>query len=500
MLWSPVRRRLTAPRVFAVVCAAVAIASCGSSSSADPGGSAAFKLGPAGRVVPGGFLGLSSEVWAIRSFAGTDPDALNPAFLQLVRNLAPGGRPVIRLGGDSTDWTWWPVPHTRTPPGIKYTLTPLWAQLAKAFVKATHARLILGVDLEANSRRLASVEAHQMVSGIGASSIAALEIGNEPELYGTFGWYHTKSGVQVPGRPRDYSLTDFEGQFSSYAKAMPRVPLAGPSTGGPTWIAQLGEFLAREPTVRVATVHAYPLKHCTPSSHVTIGQLLASSSSEGLAAQLAPVAVAAHRHHVPLRIDELGSVTCGGEPGVSDTYATALWSLDTLFALANAGVDGVNVHTPPRSTNQMFTVSQVNGTWEVYVHPNYYGLLMFAQATPPGSRLLRISGPTAGGLSTWATLATDGTTRVVVINKSTSRARAVAIRARAKATSATLELMRAPAITSKTGITIGGQGFGGQTSTGQLAGTAQTPTLKQAHHQYAFTLPPASAALVTIPK
>ncbi|MGZ4286522.1 MAG: hypothetical protein ACXVW5_20150, partial [Solirubrobacteraceae bacterium] len=137
MLWSPVRRRLTAPRVFAVVCAAVVIASCGSSSSADPGGPAPVKLGPAGRVVPGGFLGLSSEVWAIRSFAGTDPNALNPAFLQLVRNLAPGGRPVIRLGGDSTDWTWWPVPHTRTPPGIKYTLTPLWAQLAKAFVKAT---------------------------------------------------------------------------------------------------------------------------------------------------------------------------------------------------------------------------------------------------------------------------------------------------------------------------------------------------------------------------
>jgi hypothetical protein len=58
--------------------------------------------------------------------------------------------------------------------------------------------------------------------------------------------------------------------------------------------------------------------------------------------------------------------------------------------------------------------------------------------------------------------------------------------------------MRAPSIGSKTGITIGGQGFGAQTSTGQLAGSLQTPTLKQRHNAYSFKLPPASAALVTI--
>jgi hypothetical protein len=498
VLWSPVRRRLTGPRAFAVVCAAAVLASCGSSSSADSGGPATFKLGPAGRVVPSGFLGLSTEIYSIPSFAGGDPNALNPAFLQLIRNLTPGARPLIRLGGDSTDWVWWPVPHMKTPPGIHYTLTPQWIQITRAFVKATHARLILGIDLEANSLRLASVEAHRLVSGLGASSIRALEIGNEPELYGSFGWYHTKSGHQVPGRPRNYSLADFEREFSTYAKSMPRVPLAGPSTGSPTWISQLGQFLGAERKVGIATVHAYPLKHCVASHHVTIGELLADSASKGLAAQMGPVAAAAHRHHVPLRIDEMNSVTCGGEPGVSDTYANALWSLDTLFALARAGIDGVNIHTPPGKINQMFTVTRANGTWEVHVQPTYYGLLMFAQATPPGSRLLRTFGPSGGGLSTWATLATDGTTRVVVINKSTSSARAVAIRTPTRAATATLEMMRAPSISAKTGITIGGQGFGAQTSTGQLAGGPQTRTLKQARHAYSFKLPPATAALVTI--
>ena len=474
------------------------MASCGSSSSADPAGPSVFSTGAPGRVIPSGFAGLSTEVWAIPSFAGQDPAALNPPLLQLIRNLAPGARPVIRLGGDSTDWSWWPVPHTRTPLGIRFTLTPRWMQITKAFAKATNARLILGINLEANSRRLASVEAHELVSGLGASSIQALEIGNEPELYGSFGWYHTQSGHEVPGRRRGYAPPDFKNDFSAFAKSMPPVPLAGPSTGSPTWLTGLGQFLAAEPRVRVATVHAYPLKHCVASNHVSIGQLLANSSSEGLAATVAPLARAAHRHHVPLRIDEINSVSCGGQRGISDTYATALWSLDTLFALASAGVDGVNVHTPPRSINQMFTVSQVNGTWQVYVHPNYYGMLMFAQATPPGSRLLKVSGSGGAGLSKWATLGRDGKTRVVVINKSTSATRQVAIRAPSGRSTATVELMRAPSITAKTGITIGGQGFGAQTSTGQLTGTPQTTTLKPSNGRYSFRLPPASAALLEI--
>jgi len=46
---------------------------------------------------------------------------------------------------------------------------------------------------------------------------------------------------------------------------------------------------------------------------------------------------------------------------------------DALFALARDGVDGVNIHTPPRSNNQMFTVTQTNGVWEVYVHPSTTG-------------------------------------------------------------------------------------------------------------------------------
>ena len=41
----------------------------------------------------------------------------------------------------------------------------------------------------------------------------------------------------------------------------------------------------------------------------------------------------------------MNSVTCHGKTGVSDTFASALWILNTLFEMVHAGVDAVNIHT-----------------------------------------------------------------------------------------------------------------------------------------------------------
>ena len=45
----------------------------------------------------------------------------------------------------------------------------------------------------------------------------------------------------------------------------------------------------------------------------------------------------------------MNSVACGGKAGVSDTFASALWALDALFAVARSGADGVNLHMFPRA-------------------------------------------------------------------------------------------------------------------------------------------------------
>jgi hypothetical protein len=468
--------------------------------SASIAGASALTVGTGtvGPAIPAGFVGLSIEIPAIESYAGKDPQAVNPVLEQLIRNLAPGQSPVLRIGGDSTDWTWYPVPHMARPPWVRYTLTQGWLQVTRALVRAVDGRVIFGVNLEADNTKVADAEANALIAGIGRQSIDALEIGNEPELYGSFSWYRTHTGHAVTGRPRGFDFADFTHDFSNIARALPQIALAGPAVGSPTWIKQLRPFLAAEPRVGVVTLHRYPLKRCASTAHVTDAELLSETSSVGLAASVAPYAAIAHAHGHALRIDEMNSIACGGERGVSDTFASSLWSLDALFAMASVGVDGVNFHSVPNSINELFTFKRVNGEWQGDVHPDYYGLLMFAQAAPAGSRLLKISGPTRGAFRAWATLAPDGHVRVVLINTNPARAQLVTVRAPSAVAPAALQRLSARGLTAKSGVSFGGQSFGSETSTGMLAGTVQPTPVAPAAGEYHVTVPAASAALLTL--
>src|SRR6202034_4246644 len=102
---------------------------------------------------------------------------------------------------------------------------------------------------------------------------------------------------------------------------------------------------------------------------------------------VAPEIALAHAHGQSFRLDEVAPITCAGEPGVSDTFTSALWALNALFAIASGGADGVNFHTWNGSAGRLFDFDQAKGQWSSSVQPEYYGLLTFAQAVPPGSRI-----------------------------------------------------------------------------------------------------------------
>lgn len=458
------------------------------------------------QAIAPGFLGLSLEYWALPGYAGSDPSAIDPVFVQLIRNLADGYPPQLRIGGYTTDITWRPRPGLARPAGASYALTRRWIAVARALAATLGARLILGINLEADSPTVAAVEANALVRGIGRERIEALELGNEPELYGLFTW-----GVSnTTGRPPGYGFSDFENDFTRIARALPAVPLAGPSLAGGAvgtsgWFQYLGRFLSDQPRVAVATVHRYPLQRCYVSpqqpDYPTIANLLAPAASRALAASVAGAVKAAHAHRIPLRIDEMNTDSCGLIPAVTDSFASALWALDALFSMANVGVDGVNIHTYPLAGASLFGFHRADRRWHATVQPEYYGLQMFAQAAPPGSRLLRVSPTGTGHLDVWATRALDHTIRVVVINES-SRARVVAVRAPAAGAAGaagSLERLEAPSLSARQDVTLGGQSFGASTTTGLLAGPPQTRTVAPSAHGYVFSVPAGSAAMLALP-
>ncbi len=420
---------------------------------------------PLTRPLPGGFVGLSLEFPALPAYAGTNPRAIDPVFEQLVRNLSPGQEPVLRIGGDSGDLTWVPTPGLRRPAGASYTVSGRWLAVARALARELGARLILGVDLEAGRPALAAAEGRAFLAAIGRRYVRALEIGNEANRYPKLAWYRTASGRKVFARRRGYAFAGFAADYARTAREMPAVALAGPTVGGFAWLSHLGGFLAAEPRVRVATFHRYPLDRCFSArrapSYPTIAHLLSLRASRGMVAGLGHYVALAHRRQVAFRVDELNSVACAGQAGVSNTFASALWALDTVFSIARAGADGVNVHTFPGARYELFSLRRRNGRWAAAVRPEYYGLMMFAQAAPPGSRLvaLRLSG--AGAVRGWATAGSAGRTRVLLINDDTAAGHVAAVRVqRSRPGVATIERLLAPSVGAVSGVTLGGRSFG----------------------------------------
>jgi hypothetical protein len=474
--------------------------------AADPSLTLSVKPNAHGRAIARGFLGFSFEFQAVRTYTGSNPRKINPVLVQLIKNVTPGQAPVLRIGGDSTDVSYAPAPGVRPPAYVDYRLSASWMATTAALADRLGARMIMGLNLAADQPGLAAAETRAYIKAFRTGSIEALEIGNEPNVYGKITVYHTVFGVPVAARPSSYAYPAYRRQFRAIAAASPHVRLAdpalavGPTPGPGSWVRSMPGFLRQQPRTGIMTVHRYPLRNCyvPPSSpqYPTIAHLLSGYATTGLAASLKRWIAIAHHEHRQLRVDELNSVACRGKSSVSDTFASALWVTDALFSLARAGVDGINMHTLPDASYELFAFRHSGGRWQAAVRPVYYGLELFAQAAPAGARIVPLGRDgRSPGLSTWATRAPNGTLRVLVINKSQVRDRTVAIRAPG-IRRASLERMLAPSVSAGSGITLGGSGFGAYTNTGVPA-PPRMDSLSVVAGRIKLSVPHGSAALVT---
>ena len=106
----------------------------------------------AGRPFPGGFVGLSLEYPAVAAYAGSEPVGAESG----VRPADPESEPrdscrCCASVATARDWTWWPVAGMKQPAGVNYTLTPGYVSVLHSLATTLGAKLILGIDLEADS-------------------------------------------------------------------------------------------------------------------------------------------------------------------------------------------------------------------------------------------------------------------------------------------------------------------------------------------------------------
>ncbi len=447
--------------------------------------------------IPPSFLGVGVEVSELTSYAHTG--ALFGRALSLVR---PGSEPSmpLRVGGYSADEAYWNASQQPAPPGV-FEIGDDWVRQLAGLATRDRLRVSLAVNLAVHSPSMAADFSLAVSRALAPSGLAGVAIGDEPDLYGREPWFDSERVAStLPTTPgawtADYSPSSYRQDYLAYAKALdaalPGVRLVGPevASSAPAWLEVLAGLGPLSPDA--LTVHRYPMSCRPPNSRVypRIPLLLAERSSAGLAGGLRGAIAFAHQAGMGLVVSEINSASCAGPPGVTDSFASALWAPDVLFELLRAGVDGVYWHIRAHRLNSPFELQA--GAIEPL--PELYGLALFAQMLGRGARLVGAqvtSGPGAD-VKVWA-IRFPRQTRVLLINKSPVEA-SVSVNVGASTGVAHIERLLAPSVSSSTGVTLAGRWIGADA---RWHGHKRLATARPRAGIYRIHVPGYSAALLS---
>jgi hypothetical protein len=286
-----------------------------------------------GRPVPEQFLGLSFEAAALGQLSQY---ADRGNLVELLRSLGPG---MLRFGGITADENVaWADSATPRPAWASSVIGPAQLRALGVLARRSGWRVLLTVGLAHYEPTAAAREVAAAHSALGPY-LAAVEIGNEPNAYGSHGF-----------RELPWIAQGYEEEVSSYREAIealtPGVPLAGPDVSGSGTFAEWGEEEALSQRPALLTGHHYPLG-CAQTPAPSIETLLSGATRGREARSLATYMSVASSNHIPLRIDETNSVSCGGVAGISNTFASALWATAYITQAMAVGVAGINLQGNP---------------------------------------------------------------------------------------------------------------------------------------------------------
>jgi hypothetical protein len=440
------------------------------------------------------FAGLSYE----KSSLYESPYLFTASNTNLIGLFKSLGTSILRIGGNSVDRNVW------TPNGAGQTegqIAPSDVAALAAFVKATGWQCLYGVNLggagpspytsgyinAATTPTLAAEEVAYAASQFG-SSLYGIEIGNEPDLYGST--YFTGT---------TWTVTQLEVLWAQFRAAIvaqtPGVNVTGPADAGneSSWTAPFGQW-ATKTNISLLTQHYYRGDGASASS--TAANLITSDTA--LVSDLSTLNTGAKAIGIPYRISECNSYYNGGADGISDAYASSLWVIDFLFDCALGGSAGTNFHGG--GDGDGYTPIADSGGAVVGVRPEFFGILFFTLA---GQGTLYTTQISASGLNVtaYAVKTSAGALNLVVVNKDLTNNLQLTAQLPQSATSATLLEMTqltagasAPNLSATSGVTIQGASI----SNSGAFSPAAAYTLSPSGEQLTCYVPALSAVLIQI--
>ena len=474
-------------RTGAVALAASAlVAALGVVANAAPAATQVITIDPAQTTTS---LNATSEGLSLEASDLAIPSFGSGNLAQYLKTL---GSSVLRVGGNTVDESFWTSSGETAPSWAIATITPAdLGNLAK-LATASGWKVILGVNLKQYDVNRAADEAAHAKAALG-SSLAAIEIGNEPDFY-----YSSTSSY----------YTAFEAYAKAIKAAAPGVAIEGTDTSqAPGGSFQSG-FIANEqahPDVTELTSHYYPLSACSAGSNPTIAQLLGTTTRDNEKAVADAMVTAAAKLKVPGVFDEGNSVVCEGEQGVSNVFASALWEIDDQLVMAREGAAGDYMHSTvvlcngPKPLYMYYTPICAPTTADanagnVAAQPEYYGLAFVHQLGT--GKFANLDNPAWADVRAYAVV--NGSTMKVVLDNvddpASNGATALTLDLGATYTSATRENLTASSLTATSGVTLGGQSV----AAGGTLGAPGTTPLTVNGSTLSLSINPGSAAIITL--
>lgn len=438
-----------------------------------------------GNPIAPDFTGLSYETSQL-----SDPSFFsreNAPLAGFHRRLGAAG--ILRIGGNTSEFGVWsptaPIqatpealgPDTGRHPAPRRPVTPLAVRNLRGFLELSGWRLIYGLNMGSESPATVAAEAAYVAAVMG-ERLVALQLCNEPDLF-------HQNGLRPAGYDYPQFATEWRRYFRALRQRLPHVPVAGPDTAGNNeWLVRFADEQRHD--VAFLTHHYYAEGPPTDPS-MTMERLL--SPSPRLEAELNAVTAARRQTGLPFRMAETNSCYQGGKPGVSDTFASALWAADLMYQLAQAGAIGVNFHGGGYGWYTPVAGARGNG---FVARPIYYGMLLFAVAGAGRLVMTQMEGAADGSLAAYCLKSRDGL-KLIVLNKSLDAHATLEVVAPGMKSASVLRLI-APRPDDTTDVTFGGAVVGNEG--GWMPTVAES--LGARRGSATLSMPQASGALVTM--
>ncbi|KAJ3986343.1 hypothetical protein F5890DRAFT_1007130 [Lentinula detonsa] len=354
-----------------------------------------------GNVVASNFFGISFELSFMNEYFGNDTNIIPQSmlnYLSEIRSRTGSNNVRIRVGGNSGDVSTY-VPSQTSPmlvltdPNANSNNQPvnygpmLWEVMEKVSEEVNGVQYLIGLTI--NSTNTDSVIAGDAARTLG-SNLDAMLLGNEPDLYTA---HDQRPDVQ------NYTVDDYIGEYSAALRDLSNTTAgnltSGHNVAGPTiccsWdlatLLQQGYLSNFTNALKYITLQHYPQNNCFGSYQYQLVYYTQHSNLVDLASWQKPgidIITSDTTANAPrMLMSEFNSASCGGIPGISDTFAVGtLWSIDYALQLASIGYTAAYIHTREQGISYNLVtppnISEIDtGSWTT--DPPFYALIVTAE-------------------------------------------------------------------------------------------------------------------------